>query len=111
MDIWQEFHGPNAGYILELYDRFMRDPSSVDAATRAAFATWQPPLEKHQAAVAAPPPNLDKAMAVVNLARAIREYGHLAAQLDPLGSAPPGDPTLDSADHSLTEEDLQQLPA
>jgi len=43
MDIWQEFHGPNAGYILELYDRFVRDPGSVDPATRAAFAAWQLP--------------------------------------------------------------------
>jgi 2-oxoglutarate dehydrogenase E1 component len=114
MDIWQEFHGPNAGYILELYDRFLRDPSLVDPAMRAAFAAWQPPRETLPSApvtTTAPPPNLDKVMAAVNLAQAIREYGHLAAQLDPLGSAPPGDPTLDPASHGLTDEDLQQLPA
>ena len=32
-----------------------------------------------------------------NLAESIRRYGHLAAQLDPLGSAPPGDPSLSPA--------------
>ena len=31
------FHGPNAGYVLDLYERYLRDPSSVDAETRAAF--------------------------------------------------------------------------
>ena len=24
------FHGPNAGYVLDLYDRYLQDPSSVD---------------------------------------------------------------------------------
>ena len=113
MDIWQEFHGPNAAYILELYERFVRDPQAVDAATRAAFAAWQPPpaTPAPTAAPTIPPPNLDKVTAAVNLAQAIREYGHLAAQLDPLGSAPPGDPSLDPASYGLTEGDLEQLPA
>ena len=31
------FHGPNLGYVLELYERFLRDASSVDDATRAFF--------------------------------------------------------------------------
>lgn len=50
-------------------------------------------------------------MAAVNLAQAIREYGHLAAQLDPLGSPPPGEPSLALSYHDLTEADLRQLPA
>jgi hypothetical protein len=36
MNLWHEFHGPNAGYILELYEKYQRDPQSVDAATREA---------------------------------------------------------------------------
>ena len=32
-----------------------------------------------------------------NLAESIRRYGHLAARLDPLGSEPPGDPSLSTA--------------
>ena len=51
-------------------------------------------------------------MAVVNLATAIREYGHLAARIDPLGLAnPPGDPDLHPAAHGLTDDDLRALPA
>mgnify|MGYP000894271499 CR=1 FL=1 len=32
-----QFYGPNAGYVLELYERYKHDPASVDADTRAAF--------------------------------------------------------------------------
>src|SRR5690242_7538903 len=45
------------------------------------------------------------------LARSIREYGHLAAQVDPLGTPPPGDPMLDPATHGLTDANLAALPA
>jgi 2-oxoglutarate dehydrogenase E1 component len=35
------FHGPNAGYILELYERYRQDPTLVDADTRNLFETWE----------------------------------------------------------------------
>lgn len=121
MDIWQEFHGPNAGYIQELYERYLQDPNSVDAATRAAFAAWQPEMADApggNGALAAGATAVvttaatDKVMGAVNLATAIREYGHLAAKIDPLGlNNPPGDPSLDPAAHNISESDLIQLPA
>jgi 2-oxoglutarate dehydrogenase E1 component len=115
MDIWHDFHGPNLAYVLELYDRYCQDPEAVDAATRAFFAQWTPPAEV--AAPIAPPRGageprvaVDKIVGAANLAQAIRAFGHLAAQLDPLGSSPPGDPSLDAASHGLTEDDLRRLP-
>src|SRR5579859_5777976 len=42
MDSLKNFYGPNAGYVLELYERYKQDPSSVDAETRALFAHWSP---------------------------------------------------------------------
>lgn len=109
MNIWQEFHGPNAGYILELYERYQQDPNAVDAKTRAYFEQWSPPTDG--AGLAPPAAAVDQIVGAANLAQAIREYGHLAAQLDPLGSQPPGDPSLELAAHGLTGEDLRQLPA
>jgi 2-oxoglutarate dehydrogenase E1 component len=117
------FHGPNAGYVLELYDRYRRDPASVDPATRAFFEQWTPPDEVSTAT--APPTNgvvavahgaqvpLDvaKIVGAARLIRYIRELGHLAAQIDPLGGEPPGDPGLDPAIHSVTALDLAALPA
>ena len=36
------FYGPNAGYVLELYERYRQNPASVDAASRAIFDTRSP---------------------------------------------------------------------
>ncbi len=110
--------GPNAGYIAELYDRYRQDPESVDAATRAFFADWTPPEESVPAQSAlsttagALPSRIDipRVVAAARLARLIRELGHLAAHVDPLGCDPPGDPNLDLATHGLETADLAALP-
>ncbi len=110
------FHGPNSGYVLELYERYSQDPESVDPVTRSVFDRWVP-KEGNGAGPATVAPaaasgvDLAKVMAAGNLARAIRRVGHRAAHLDPLGSTPPGDPQLDPATHGLTDADLQALPA
>ena len=87
MPAWGEFTGLNRGYVLELYEKFRQDPSSVDEATRAAFEQWTPPPQE----VADPTPvsgdSLHKAVGAINLAQSIRRYGHLAATIDPLGCA------------------------
>ncbi len=118
---WHDFHGPNAGYILDLYERYQRDPQAVDATTRQFFQTWSPPALESAAPStngrAAPPAvpttavDAQKIVGVANLAQSIREYGHLDAQLDPLGTPPPGEPSLALAYHGLTDADLHQLPA
>jgi 2-oxoglutarate dehydrogenase E1 component len=109
------FFGPNAGYVLELYDRFVTDPSSVDDDTRQFFANFSPSTLNGQASGATATGlvgvNVEKVAAVVSLAAGIREYGHLAVHLDPLGSTPTGAPELDPETYGLTEDDLRSLPA
>jgi 2-oxoglutarate dehydrogenase E1 component len=109
MPSWQEFSGLNSGYVLELYEKFRQDPDSVDASTRALFEQWTPPAESvaDLAAGAA----VHKVVGAVNLAQSIRRYGHLASQLDPLGSRPQGDPALAPETHYVTNDDLRALPA
>src|SRR5262249_11721917 len=137
MSEWDIFYGPNAGYALELYERYQRDPASVDAETRAIFERMRPlpdgatngvsgasngSAHGATATEAAPQPitspttqeaahDVVKVVLAARMARSIREYGHLAAKIDPLGGAPPGDPMLDPATHGLTEADLEALPA
>lgn len=121
-----EFYGPNAGYIWELFEKYRIDPKSVDAGTRAYFDAHAADLERALATPSTVPSTprtgvqtetgavslaLEEIIKVVNLANAIREYGHLAAQLDPLGSPPPDDPTLHLDHYGLSEEELRQLPA
>jgi 2-oxoglutarate dehydrogenase E1 component len=105
---WGEFTGLNRGYVLELYDKYRRDPSSVDESTRTMFEQWTPPADEARAVESLP---LQKIVGAVNLAQSIRHYGHLAAQLDPLGARPLGDPSLLPDTHGVTEEDLRNLPA
>ena len=75
---------------------------------------WNPAeLDPAAAASASAPTSADvhAVVAATILADSIRRYGHLAAQLDPLGSTPPGDPSLSPATHGITDDDLKRLPA
>jgi 2-oxoglutarate dehydrogenase E1 component len=109
------FHGPNAGYVLELYDRYRQDPQQVDAATREFFERWTPTDGRAAATPEGPQPaaplDVTRIVSAARLIRYIRELGHLAAKIDPLGSERPGDPGLDPAIHGVTEDDLAALPA
>ena len=109
----EAFYGPNAGYVLELYERYRQNPASVDAATRAIFDTWSPEDQltaEQEAATGIAPIEVSKIVAASELAHAIRSRGHLGAHLDPLGSEPLGDPALLTETHGINDEDLAQLP-
>jgi 2-oxoglutarate dehydrogenase E1 component len=110
----ERISGVNAGYVLELYERYRQDPQSVDAATRAVFESWVPADAVRQepaAATAGATGDMRVIVGAVNLAESIRRFGHLAAQLDPLGSAQIGDSTLLPKTHGITDDDLKGLPA
>ncbi len=49
--------------------------------------------------------------AATSLLKAYRTHGHLAAQLDPLGSEPKGDPALQPENVNLTPELMARIPA
>ncbi len=109
---WNEFQGLNAGYVLELYDRYRQDPAAVDAETRAYFEQWTPPEPPEATASGASTPvDLRAVVGAATLAESLRRFGHLGAQIDPLGSRPTGDPSLALEGHGLTEEQLRALPA
>jgi len=122
------FHGPNAGYALELLDRYRQDPTSVDAETRAFFDN-NPTLVNAAVSVAASPAPASStqtasqpsgqdeaetiriAAAAARLARFIRQSGHIEAHVDPLGLTPPGDAGLEMHEHKLTAQVLESLPS
>ena len=55
--------------------------------------------------------DLKHVAAAMALVKAIRNFGHQAARLDPLGSTPPGDPALDPGPLGLTPEIMARIPA
>ena len=122
MNIWKEFHGPNSGYILELYERYQKDPSSVDPKTRKIFDSWKPDsngssninfesIQPTNGLSSYENIDISKAVSVSHLSQSIRRHGHMESSIDPLGLERPGDPTLRPEMHGLTEDDLRNLPA
>lgn len=105
MDMLKEFHGPNAGYVLELYDKFRSNPISVDEEARKFFENWKPNGANHER-----PSDWKTVLAVARLAQSIRQFGHLAARLDPLGLLSDGDSALHAEHYGLEEATLINLP-
>jgi 2-oxoglutarate dehydrogenase E1 component len=114
---FRDFQGVNEGYVLELYDRYVTDPQSVDERTRELFQTWTPPGASPVAGSPRPRAPLANgldiriAVGAISLAESIRRYGHLAARIDPLGSRPRGNPLLHPEGHGITAEQLTLVPA
>jgi 2-oxoglutarate dehydrogenase E1 component len=111
------FHGPNAGYVLDLYDRYLESADSVGPDWRAYFQQFTPTAPSTNGAgtvatlpVATSATAVEKIVGAAALADAIREYGHLSASIDPLGSTLPSLPDLDPETHGITETDLESLP-
>jgi 2-oxoglutarate decarboxylase len=80
----------------------------------AAAVTAAEPVPAGAVPAAAPVADaalLQAVQAATSLVKAHRMHGHLAAQLDPLGSPPVGDPALDPATVNLTEELMRRIPA
>jgi 2-oxoglutarate dehydrogenase E1 component len=126
--------GANAGFIAELYARFLEDPQSVDESWRRFFSdmdddlagvltelrgpSWAEPaprLTGNGAAAAAEvgPEGLRRATTdsihALQLIRSYRVRGHLEADLDPLGLETRGPyPELDYRSYGFTEADLDR---
>jgi 2-oxoglutarate dehydrogenase E1 component len=111
MNTATDFQGVNLGYVLELYEKYLSDPNSVDSSTRTYFENWIPPEEIQVSSGSLSPSQIEKIVGTVNLAESIRKFGHMNARLDPLGSQPRGDYSLLPASHGISEDDLRRLPA
>jgi multifunctional 2-oxoglutarate metabolism enzyme len=80
----------------------------------AVSAPSTPAPQASRAATSTPPTSVDdlkNVAAAMALVKAHRHFGHMAARLDPLGSAPPGDPALDPGPLGLTPEAMARIPS
>ena len=114
------FAEDNVGFVEDLYERFLRDPESVDASWRDKFRTMQrePAPAGPAPAVAVAPEGqnfqdleeiIRKQSAVDQLIYQYRTRGHQAANNNPLKLAPPPQVSdLNPARYGLTEADLDR---
>jgi 2-oxoglutarate dehydrogenase E1 component len=137
-----EVDGLNSGYARDVFEDYLDDPDAVPAEWRALFESGDSELvaehpglnrllqtlredgngARAPVAVEAPPEVapapvddtlLGGVAAAMALVKAHRTHGHLAARLDPLGSEPVGDPSLEPEMlHPPLSPELQaQIPA
>src|SRR5512138_1101666 len=113
MTLANEFHGPNLAYILDLYEQYRKNPNAVDESTRKLFEKWSPAEVEAPLPVSLGPAtqNLVSVTGAANLAQAIRVYGYLSANLNPLDNTAEDNPLLTPGFHHVKEEDLLNLPA
>jgi 2-oxoglutarate dehydrogenase E1 component len=102
----------NDGYIAETYEAYRRDPASVDESWRQFFRVAERLAGRPAAADGGgyDASLLRKAASAAALLGAIQRYGHLAVQIDPLGTPPPGTAELKPEFHGITDADLERLP-
>jgi 2-oxoglutarate dehydrogenase E1 component len=90
----------SADYVIDLYDRYMRDPKSVDGS-------WKPYFDElwGRAPMIGGISNAEAEVGAARLIDAYRQRGHLAARLDPLGLwRQPHPPELDPGYHGISAE-------
>src|SRR6476661_2796443 len=106
----------NDGYVAEQLEAYRRDPSLVDESWRQFFrlAEQLGGAPAGGAAGGGSTGDLASMRAVAgaaSLIASIRQYGHLAVRVDPLGSAPPGAAELSPEYHGTSDADLARVPA
>ncbi|KKK37783.1 2-oxoglutarate dehydrogenase [Mesobacillus campisalis] len=116
-DALSGFHGPNLGYVIELYERYLEDPNSVDPEMKEYFDQGNIPgmnlskSETHETHEKLQVSDAEKIIAALRLADHIRAYGHLSADVYPLSERGQQNPLNEPEKWGITEEDLEQLPA
>ena len=107
----------NDGIFAEQFERYRRDPASVDETWRQYFRIAESLFGTSGSSATVPAASgpadtalLAKVAAAASLQQAIRMFGHYAVQLDPLGTPPPGADELRPEFHGLTDADLEAIP-
>lgn len=113
---WEDFHGPNLGYVMEQYDRYKTDPNSIDIELKEIFDNWgSPSIQTNEVTFATEETisadKMKKVAEAVNLATNIRRYGHLNAAIYPLEENKTKNEFLLLESYDLTKEDLKEIPA
>jgi 2-oxoglutarate dehydrogenase E1 component len=98
----------NADYIDEQYKRWLADPAAVGEDWALFFAGMEMGSREETAPEVVAGTQGGPYAGVRSLVHAYREFGHLAARLDPLGTSADRHPLLEPSAYGLTEADLDR---
>ncbi|MGC4379072.1 2-oxoglutarate dehydrogenase E1 component, partial [Fictibacillus sp. Mic-4] len=118
---WENFHGPNLGYVIEQYEQYVNGDDTVSPELKELFAKWGSPLSyetnssekiaENSSSAYSSSTNLENVVKAVKLLEAIRSDGHLEATINPL-EKPANDRSFMALEkYGLSEEDLKAIPA
>ncbi|PYZ98319.1 2-oxoglutarate dehydrogenase E1 component [Alteribacter lacisalsi] len=108
---WSQFHGPNLGYVLEMYDLYTEDPEAVDGELRQFFEKWGAPSGKdEQEKPSQGGGDVFAAVQAAKLADDIRRNGHLIADISPVEDRR-SEELFKLENYQLSEEALKAIPA
>lgn len=128
-EVWEQFYGPNIGYVYDQYEKYIENPDAVDPTIKSLFdelgappndirKSETSPISKTDATHSAEQtlqPDIKKVASGWKLLNDIRTFGHLAADINPIKLeqvSPTSKPDLSFLDietYNLTKEDLQQM--
>lgn len=118
---WENFHGPNIGYVMEQYERYVNGGDSIDSELKELFLKWGSPLSleidhtkeiiEYSPIISNNTPNVEKVLKVVKLLEDIRSYGHLSAKINPLEEDAKDHSLLNPEKYGLNDDDLKAIPA
>ncbi|MBD1382597.1 2-oxoglutarate dehydrogenase E1 component [Metabacillus arenae] len=117
---WGNFYGPNLGYVMEQYEKYVNGDDPVNLELKELFIKWGSPLSfetnqfQKNTETSSPVLNnavsIEKVVKVVKLLEAIRSYGHLEANMNPLEMSANDHALLSPDRYELCEEDLKAIP-
>lgn len=113
---WPGFHGPNQGYVEEMYEMFLNNPNSVDPDMKEYFEQFsheesQPvAIDYERISAASSEISPEKIASALRYADHIRSYGHLSAKIYPLQFGTEEFPLEDYRKWGLSETDLKKIP-
>lgn len=116
---WKDFHGPNMGYLEEQYEIYKEDANAVDPTLKDLFdkhgapewvqSTGKTTQSENPTASA---PDIKKLTSAIKLVEAIRRYGHLEADIYPVGKEKGRKSELvDPETYHLSNKDLEAIPS
>ncbi|MFD1361337.1 2-oxoglutarate dehydrogenase E1 component [Lentibacillus salinarum] len=116
---WGSFHGPNMGYIEEQYELYKEDHDAVDPSLKELFDQHGTPVRvqasqgasQESARSTSSIGDVKKLTSAMRLVEAIRRFGHLEADIYPVGRDGRNTNLVDPETYELTEEDLRSIPA